>query len=60
MHHTEKEKYTCDICNKKIITFDKGNTFYYHHVGEFEVEGHVCDKCKDSKLRRRIAYKFAK
>lgn len=59
--------YRCDICNKKIESFDGKNVFKYHegwhdddHSGFTNEEGHVCDKCKRSKLRRFIAYNIFK
>ena len=63
----KQEYFICDICNKKIKSFDKSNTFSYKegwqngsHSGLSDVEGHVCNKCKKSKLRRFVAYHILK
>lgn len=57
-----KEKYFCDICKKQIKFFNASNTFQFTlcwesgvHKGILDQEGHVCNQCIKSKLRRWLA-----
>jgi hypothetical protein len=59
------DKIICDVCNKEILNFDNNNIFHFSkgwqsgiHKGILDQEGHVCNKCIKSKLRRWIAMKI--
>jgi len=59
--------YYCDVCGAEIKNIDESNRFSYAegwqsgiHYGRHENQGHVCEKCKKSKLRRFLALKFIK
>lgn len=62
----EKEKIFCDLCGTQINKKNKGNKFSYIqgwesgiHRGAHEIECDVCDSCKNNRLRRWLAYKWA-
>lgn len=62
MEKREEIHYICDICGAYIANKDRSNEFTFtegwqsgSHSGSSERTGHVCNKCKGSKLRRFIA-----
>lgn len=56
----------CAICRKRIYGYDHSNIFSYSvgwkngpRESMIDKEDHVCDDCRDSRLRRWIANKIA-
>ena len=61
-----KTYYICDLCGTKTDDHKLYTKFTYGlgwesgvHSGYTPKEGHVCNECKKSRLRRWLAYKFA-